>query len=126
MRSLCYRKLLLVSKNYQKKATCTHLPILQSVSLSDFLKMKYFINVPACNQVFGCVADLGEDMPFHRTFSQPLLLPPTLGSQMILSMHEGNFYGLITCPSAREKSSAAACSAEEPQGIPAENTASQA
>lgn len=75
---------------------------------------------------FGCVADLGENVHFHRTFSQPLLLPPTLGSQIILSIHEGNFYMLITCPFVREKGSAAPCSAEEPQGIPAKNTGSQA
>lgn len=80
MRALCYRKLLLVSKNYQKKETCTHLPILQSVSLSGLVKMKHFINAPACNQFFfGCVADLGENVPFHRTFSQPLLLHPHFG-----------------------------------------------
>lgn len=61
-------------------------------------------------------------MPFHGALGglSSCCCPPALGLQMLLSVHEGNFQMLIACPSLREKDSAAACSTEEPQGIPAE------
>lgn len=58
-------------------------------------------------------------MPFMSGLERSLP-PPALGLQMLPSVREGNFELLIACLSPRQKGSAAVCSAEEPQGIPAE------
>ena len=82
--------------------------------------MKHFINAPGCNQVFWLCACLGGKCASSQGIGgfEPSLLPPALGLQMILSVHEGNFQMLIACLSPREKGSAAACSAEELRGNP--------
>lgn len=85
--------------------------------------MKHFINTLGCNQFFWLCGCLGGKCAFSWGTGgfELLLLPPALGLQMLLSVHEGNFQMLVACPSLRENdSAAAACSTEEPQGIPAE------
>lgn len=84
--------------------------------------MKNFINMPACHQIFWLGGWLGRKCAFSQDLFTALAAATHFGLTDDTQHAWRQFYRLITCPSAREKGSAAACSAEEPQGIPAENT----